>query len=438
MYRLLIVDDEPVITDGLYELFKVGIGYELDLYKAYSGDEAIDWLNRTRVDIVLSDIRMPGMDGLQLLEKIKQNWPECKVVFLTGYNEFEYVYKAIQFRAVNYLLKTEGHPKIIEAVKKSIDEIEEARKLQYLAGQAKEFSDQAEYLLQRDFFIQMLQSGGSEIFTDQQPGIAGVPMATKHPVMLLLGRTSEQEAGGLYSERIREANMVRLVSEGYFRNTVSSFCIHVTTNEFLWFIQPDNVEALDREDLLPAWEKTDLFINGTLEVIQDVCVKTLNRKISFVFGNNAVPWAEAGREYDKLRQIYDRHIGDAGREIIILKRDYIEHETSENAILLKIQNFIDENLSRDVSLVRLAEVVHFNPTYLSRLFKLKKGITLSDYIDDLRIEKANRYLASGELKVHEIAELVGYESSTNFGRFYKKKTGITPQEYRDSVLNRNG
>ena len=90
MYRLLIVDDEYQIVDWLYELFR-GIPYlDLDICKAYSGSEALEWLNRTKIDIVITDICMPGIDGLELADRIYKNWPFCKLIFLTGYDEFDF------------------------------------------------------------------------------------------------------------------------------------------------------------------------------------------------------------------------------------------------------------------------------------------------------------------------------------------------------------
>ena len=107
MYRMLIVDDEEIITDGLADVFGK-LNLDLDIYKAYSGQEALELLNRTRVDVVLSDICMPGMDGLELMETIRLNWPQCKIVFLTGHNDFNYVYQAIQAPDVQYVLKTKA------------------------------------------------------------------------------------------------------------------------------------------------------------------------------------------------------------------------------------------------------------------------------------------------------------------------------------------
>ena len=84
MYRLLIVDDEAYIVDWIYELFGQNKELDLDIYKAYSGLEALNLLSRAKVDIVLTDIRMPDMDGLQLLMKLKQHYSHVPVIIATA------------------------------------------------------------------------------------------------------------------------------------------------------------------------------------------------------------------------------------------------------------------------------------------------------------------------------------------------------------------
>ena len=94
MKRLLIIDDEPYIVNSIYELFLENKQMELDIYKAYSGMEALELLKKAKIDIVLSDIKMPGMDGLELLKEIHSFWPFCKVIFLTAYDRFDYIHEA--------------------------------------------------------------------------------------------------------------------------------------------------------------------------------------------------------------------------------------------------------------------------------------------------------------------------------------------------------
>ena len=78
MYKLLIVDNKGNISNELFEVFCNMKHLDLDIYKAYSGEEAMEWLRRTKIDIVITDIRMPKMDGIQLLNAIYKNWPQCR------------------------------------------------------------------------------------------------------------------------------------------------------------------------------------------------------------------------------------------------------------------------------------------------------------------------------------------------------------------------
>src|SRR5690625_4446827 len=144
MYRLLIVDDEELITDGLYDVFSRLMPEQLDVYKAYSGKEALDWMARTRIDIILTDISMPGLSGLELIERVQALWPHCRVIFLTGYDYFDYVYQAIQMNDVKYLLKTEGYDKVVETVKEIIIELKESS----LKNQLPELTDQEKHAYQ--------------------------------------------------------------------------------------------------------------------------------------------------------------------------------------------------------------------------------------------------------------------------------------------------
>lgn len=138
MYRLLIADDEEIIVNGLYDIFSNLENLELDVYKAYSGEEAIQWLGRTRIDIALTDINMPEIDGLQLLDEIKKRWSWCRVIFLTGHSEFNYAYKAIQYSNVRYLLKTEGYDKIIKTVESVVQELKDENQTNEMIQNAKD------------------------------------------------------------------------------------------------------------------------------------------------------------------------------------------------------------------------------------------------------------------------------------------------------------
>lgn len=110
-----------------------------------------------------------------------------------------------------------------------------------------------------------------------------------------------------------------------------------------------------------------------------------------------------------------------------------ERGRQDRYLVRRIQDYINAHLSEDISLVRLADLAGFNPSYLSRLFKQMTGTNISDYIFQTRLEKAKNLLAQKNLKVQEIAAMVGYDSPAYFSKFFKKATSMTPQGYRDSL-----
>lgn len=105
MYRLLIVDDEEDIRRGIARGIPWSqLGFEV-AGQAGNGEEAVGLLESARPDVVLSDIRMPKMDGIELMQYLSANYPEIKIIILSGYNDVEYLNMAIKNRVTEYLLK---------------------------------------------------------------------------------------------------------------------------------------------------------------------------------------------------------------------------------------------------------------------------------------------------------------------------------------------
>ncbi len=105
MYNLVIIDDETKIRDGLCNYFPWNeIGFRV-VYDAKNGKDALNYIQHHHVDVVLSDIKMPVMSGIELIELLHEQKPHIKVVFLTGFREFEYAQKALIYGAVNFIVK---------------------------------------------------------------------------------------------------------------------------------------------------------------------------------------------------------------------------------------------------------------------------------------------------------------------------------------------
>lgn len=540
MHRLLIVDDEEIITDSLFEVMSNLMPDQLDVCKAYSSKEALEWMSRTRIDIVMTDIAMPGMNGLELSEEILTYWPRCKVIFLTGHSEFDYAYRAFQMPDVRYLLKTEGYAKVTEEVKGALSDIHRNNLESKLLEQSREQMYAYEFMAQGDYIRHLLHE--SDVLCIDQEVIVqefkklNIHLDPTKAVMLVLARLSYPE-GITYTERSQLLSSARMVWDSYLKDHGLSIGIVDRHGDLLWFLQPLRKEnELQDSDFIR-------YMEGVLELIQESCQASLFLDIALTISGSSCEWLAVTQQYERLRQLQHLKIGD-GISMILRDSDVtidvlaskggtvtsrktevmsahleasrkeeffaeLKHlsssalqqndqaqwsieayysvalmlytslnrlglhsrideygklmrlddhtsmkegfcylkQTAEaifrykqtddrdrtSQVIERICLYIDDHLSEDISLVRLAEIHYFNPSYLSRFFKQERGINLSEHIDICRARKAKELLRDGELKVREVAVSVGYEAAYSFTRFFKKVTGMTPQEYRDTL-----
>ncbi|WP_309119248.1 helix-turn-helix domain-containing protein [Paenibacillus sp.] len=546
IYKLLIVDDEQLIVDWLYRLFGGLPRLNLDIYRAYSGEQAMQWLNRTKIDIVLSDIHMPGMDGMQLLENIKSRWPDCKVVFLTGYNQFEYVYTAIKHDGVSYLLKTETDDEIVGAVEKAIADVERSFRDAERLDKARQQVNKAIPLLQKQYLSNLL-SGDQALLPVAQAQLdeAELPLRADLPVYALLGRMDNSSR---QSDRPKKDRLIytarSLIEDVAFKRMHTAF-VHEEPY-FIWLFQPAEAVA--------DWGQACLYVREMLDTAQRACAESLHVGMSFALAKGKCEWDMVAAKTEGLKRLLNFRIGPSGGVIategdpgseefdggasgpprpdstllIQLNRigklasalergdrhdffdtfsevaDYLkrvrnmryapasevylslslklisyinrwglaetqswtgglerltrlefeswadavdelrtvaEHifavqarhlENRERDTVLRVQKYISEHLSEDISLVKLGELTHFNPSYLSRLFKQVTGINISDLIQQARIDKAKELLGRTGMKIQDVSAAVGFDSPAYFAKFFKKSTQMTPQEYRDS------
>lgn len=554
MFRLLVVDDERIIADGLHEVLQGVPGLELDVYKAYSGEEAVRLFDRNRFDIVLTDIRMPGISGLQLLDRIRERWPVCKVIFLTGHNEFSYIYSAIQYDGVSYLLKTEGYEKVIQLVQQAVGEIETEMKAESLLQQAQEQLDRTREMRQNDYIKGILNEQlNIREMNQEQLDELGIRLRADQSVLILLGRVNSFQNKSMYSYRMSQLYRIRLVARQY----ISVHAVFVETvneqSDLIWLIQPAAGQSAAEE-----WDKVLTYIKGNLELIQHACRESVGEVLSFVLDDSPVSWEQAAGRFSVLEMMMNYRIGQGGGMLLLDKQlirqemlqagkpsgrkpsfrharvdllgDQLEHgqreefsktlqecaatfdavdsmhytpamevyyaiglvfltymnrwnlvdtaapkvglhklmqpgehaswqeafgyliqvgellfslqtqeeERRAKAVVTIVQKHILEHLHDpdELSLVRLAELVYFNPSYLSRLFKQVTEINLSEYITGARMGKAKQLLGDPDIKIQEVAERVGYGTATNFTRSFRKIMNMTPQEYRSLVLSR--
>lgn len=483
MYRLLIVDDEWDVADALYDQFRSLKSLELDVYKAYSAEEALAVLNGQKIDIVMTDVRMPGMNGLQLLESVRERWPGCPVIFLTGYNEFEMIYSATRQGNVEYLLKTESPEAIAGAVEAAAWRLDERDSLDRLTQKALAQMEDWLPVMQRDCLRALLDGeGGTELTRRTQFEGLRIPLDAAGPVLLLAAHWPRQHMPVM--ERSRHELMIRAASSDCFSAQVTWAMVSPGGNSLIWLLQPAEGG--------PGWEQLRTQARGSAVTLQTACAEKLNLTLSFAVDSSPASWDELPARADALRQLLRFHIGQGQQQIILdggapaprgagyravfrkvkaldecledgRKADFehllqdisvvvgeetasffmalasetfathgADEATTAEAVVAKVCRYISSHLEEDLSLVRLADMVYFNPSYLSRIFKQVTGQNVIERINGARVARAREMLGATRLKIKDISIKVGYESPSYFTQFFKRETGLSPQEYRDA------
>ncbi|MGZ9586604.1 response regulator transcription factor [Paenibacillus marinisediminis] len=550
---MLIVDDFPVIVEGLMNMFGKKKP-ELELHQAYSAHQALEVLNRIRIDIVLSDIRMPGMEGTELLNEIKRRWPMCKVIFLTSFDDFHYIKHAISGGGFDYLLKTESDDGIVRSIDKAIMELDEQAAANQRLLEANHQSKRAVSLLQQQYINTLLRGRAPVSESSLRAKLREMEMglSAERPVYLLLERIDSWGGKGAGADRKLMLYAVQNIAAERLQLAAKLASAEVDGSNVAWLLQPAGSHGETDEDSQDEAEETWFErVFGELDTIQANCRETIDLAVSFAISPVAVRWESLSGAYDALLSLLwgeqgarsevklrgsaelstprssfeaartklanrkmkkigllGHHLENGGKaDFISLLDEIIDHAADENrsgfvklevyhglasvflsylnqypldgklatqigldrlshadvnlsweelrsyfrklaellfdnhdqpaiedehVVVLQINEYIDSHLAGDVSLAKLAGIVHLNPSYLSRLYKRTSGIGLSEYINMARIEKAKELLKYSVYKIYEISAMVGYDSRLSFIRFFKANMGITPQEYRDS------
>ncbi|MFB9327968.1 response regulator [Paenibacillus aurantiacus] len=445
MYRLLIVDDEPAIVNGLVQLFQQNKDMELDVCKAYSASEAIEIARKTKLDILISDIRMPQKDGLQLVDEVIYYWPSCRVIFLTGYSEFDYILEAIRKNVQNYILKTEGIEPVFHEVKKAIAKIEESNRYRLEQEKAQMYMQIAEPFMKKELMERML--GGEplpSLLAQTRYAELDFQIAPSRPFFFLVGQAERLEI-----HKIKALHAVQRIFDNHAPASIACEKVIYDGSVLVWLIQPAE-ELWHRFDGKPSGAESKeqgfvAYMKGILELVQNECEEVLDAAVSFGISgslsgkiDNIHHQVEAARAMIRNRTMLGQKMvivdleKTSGSEAARLIGVGMRPDDGKKALIDHIHHYIHEHLADDVSLTAIADEMNFNPSYLSRYYKQITGHNLFDYIQSTKIKVAIHLMKTTSLKLNEIAARAGFDSPSYFTTFFKKMTGQSPQEYRHS------
>ncbi|MFP7492912.1 response regulator [Terribacillus saccharophilus] len=378
--KVLLVDDEKNGRDVLRTLGEWEQNGVTVLLEASDGKEALELIASEQPDIIFTDIKMPRMNGIELMEQLHTADYRGKCILVTGYDDYQFMRKAIQFNSFDYLLK----PIDPEAFAKVLENVSQATLAdkQSSENEAEVLGD-ARRLLQEQR-ISALCTGKSEDFS-------------------------------ILHEVLPKEEKIDLTLLSFYHMHQPAPILDCLTDELHRYAIGDVFRFLQEENLYIILSSADhwLRIENWLRQHLDLPVRIVQERLHVV---------------EEVASVFERLTVELteNRYRTIRRLDELESEQRGRDIVSYVQRFYME----DVSLERLSKLFFLSKEHISRKFKQETGMTLSRFVTDCRMKQAKQWLEKTDQTIYDIARLLGYQDEVYFSKLFKKEAGLTPTAYR--------
>ncbi len=427
MYKLLIVDDEPLVQIGLKSMLAKDFSNTIEVVgTASNGKEAWDIISKCPPDIVIADIRMPVMTGLELLKKSHGKYGSVPAfIMLTAYEEFEMARQALLGEAVDYLVKIELNAQTLSsALEKAFQRLKEVQP----AKEAKEGAHQEDSL--EDFRQKFMFRLFGHLFNNEDDLLSEAQKLNLrfdyNRYIVVYGEiTSDSAPSGdssftqkdidVYSSSISMAK--EIISRHAPCQNVSIDLQHFA---IVFFFTEETPIAGTMDIIAEALENAKTMIAGYFKTT-----------MTFGIGSAVTTPIDIAISYDEAKTAQQQT--DSAQPIRLFSHIVGSNRRSgKDKLIQTIQEYIDENLNGKLQLNEVAEVFGLSPAYLSVLFKRSTETGFSEYVYTKKIDRAKEMLLSGDMKIYEVADALGFESAYYFSKVFKKVDGHSPREYIQS------
>lgn len=464
--KILIADDEAPIRDWFdYVLTQKVPGLKAQVETAAGGLEALEKMERDPPDVVFADIKMPGLDGIGLIEQAKERFPRTVFVILTNHAEFTFAKRAVGLGVYDYLLKSEI---TAEKVAQTLADIQKSffTAAPRPAGEALERIEEPEGV-DWPALARRLGAGGSGRYravavrgTDrgaalqrQLPGTPLTPVLWGECWEALLPAAAAGFSGweppfaaGLSAPHAGAEGLQDALREAALALDMAFLSGRPGLYRF-----GDSQEPPQLSGALHALRKrlsTEIAYGGVSAIRSDLsqfltrCAQAGPARVDWVRKNSHRLLAQMEDRYlQELREIEPdarrvgkpvRSLGDfrAQMEEMLAAVEERQGERDAPAIDTAVRYIERHYGDCALSLTKLAGSVHLSPEYFCRLFKQKTGVSYSTYLTTYRLTRARELICTTDLKMAEVARQVGYENPSYFSRLYKKHMGLSPEQER--------
>ena len=374
MYRVLFAEDELLVRVGLQNAIPWE-KYSMELTaQADNGIEAYELFKKIRPDVVITDIRMEGMDGCELIRKIREIDKECAIIVISCLDDFEILRKLITMNINGYILKATI----------SVDEV------------SKILEDTKEYLV---------RSGRKCGRTEKKENFLEERLKK-----YLLGQGTEPLWPGKERMKILLHFTLRKEDEGKINDLALKFIYDLLKRQL-------------SEGVILQWENMQFYVflpEGVMDMEKRII--RINDSIESFLGVQFNFSKDMKQKNENIKEWFERHVQHSD-----CKEQHIDYW---DPLIQKAISFMQEHHGEALSLSEVATVAGVVPTYFSYLFKKETGKNYIEYLNMIRLEEVLKELRVNDGKISLIAEKHGFSNQEYFSRYFKKIMGISPSKWR--------
>ena len=474
MNKVLIVEDEKMIRKGIVAMLNRAPIPMNEIIECRNGEEALEILQKTKIDMMITDIRMPKMDGITLVKHLQELPEKPAVVVVSGYDEFNYAVEALRNGVKDYLLKPierEKFYKVIMSVQEDLENKEEENVISKKIG-----SQQLKYLLLNKgiddeeigaiekqfvnifpgetYLICCLKDKGGLIREDEAlivlRDVEGQTLLILDSEQLKLRMAEELKECSMGISKVhtgigelKEAYLEAMVARReafvkclpFYHYEEAVFEYETIPEDFPeQFIQlfgtqkvEDGIKKFNSIRIKAKMNKISAeTLLGVTRRILDQLIVTYERMIEFELEafqelREPLDYVNADTYYDYL----ENWIRKMQQLIMEEFDDYKNKEKIMQAIL-----YIKENFKSDLNMAVVSNCISMNYSLFSLNFKQYTGMNFVNYLKKIRVDEAKRLLEDTDEKIIDISKMVGYENDKHFMKIFKSVCGVSPSEYR--------
>lgn len=386
MYNILIVDDEPIVKIALrsilpweeYGFFICGT--------AGNGLEALSLIEKQHPDVIITDLKMPGMDGLELIRTLKEKNYPGEILVLSNYEDFDSVRSALLLGAADYLLKIKIQADTLLACLNKTTE-----KLQKKAGEKSPVPEETISENRNRLLLSFFQGDSS--------------------LASFIQENRETKLGFME----KSCAICYVTFEKFLSNDAFSISANLLRDMILDAVQgalQPYILVLNDYSALVVFSQRELTVSQIK--VEQLVKKLYNRFTMYQSFAPDMPYQENLKNYEEARKIY---------------QSFQQNEGHYKNDVAKTIAYIEENYMHRLTLASISANVNLSSSYLCRVFKSEVGISITSYLNNLRIRKAATLIKEQALSLKEISAMVGIDDQLYFSRLFKKCMGISPSEY---------